>query len=190
MIPRLRIVILLLAASLASGCGSDGTGDRITMLEVVGAKVQRTADTTVLNARLRYQFGEAVLEAMRHGVPVTLLVEARIVNRGSRPWLEVILKTQRLYRLDYHSLSRQYVLEDMTSGEQTIFPSYLALQDALARPPGLRLADDLSLPEGRLQGSVRARLYIEGLPPAMRLSAYFSKQWRLRSEWYVWTLEG
>jgi hypothetical protein len=189
MILLLRIVVLLLAASLASGCGSGAAGDRVAMLEVVGAEVQQTADAVVLDVRLRYQFGEAVLEAMRHSVPVTLLVEARIVNRSSRPWLEVVLQTQRLYRLRYHALSRQYLLEDMTSGEQTIFPSYLALQDALARPPGLRLADDLSLPEGRLQGSVRARLYIEDLPPAMRLSAYLSPQWRLRSQWYVWTLE-
>ena len=160
------------------------------MLEVVGAEVQRTDDALVLDAQLRYQFGDAVLEAMRHGVPVTLLIEARIVNRSSRPWLEIVLQTQRSYRLDYHSLSSQYVLEDMSSGEQTIYPSHLALQDAMARSPGLRLADDLTLPEGELQGSVRARIHIEDLPPAMRLMAYLSPEWRLSSEWYVWKLKG
>ena len=189
MISLLRIIVLLVAASLVSGCGSDAAGDQTAMLEVVGAQVQQTGDTTVLDARLRYQFGEAVLDAMRHGVPVTLLVEARIVNRSSRPWQEVVLETRRLFQLDYHALSSQYVLEDMTSGEQTIFPSHLALQDALSRPPGLRLAEGLKLPEGRLHGSVRARLYIEELPPAMRLWAYLSKQWRLRSEWYTWSLK-
>ena len=190
MIRLSHIVVMILAASLSSACGSETAGDRTVMLEVVNAEVQRTDDTTVLNAQLRYRFGDAVLDAMRHGVPVTLLVEARIVNRSNRPWLEVVLRTRRLYRLDYHALSSRYVLEDVSSGEQTTYSSYLALQDALARPPGLRLADDLNLPEGELLGSVRARLYIEDLPPAMRLSAYLSREWRLSSEWYVWTLGG
>jgi hypothetical protein len=190
MTARLRMFPLVLALSLVSACGSRTDGDQALMLEVVGAKVQHTDNATVLDAQLRYRFGDAVLEAMRHGVPVTLLIEARIVNRSSRPWLEVVLETQRLYRLDYHALSSQYVLEDMNSGEQTIYPSYLALQDALARPPGLRLVDDLVLPEGQLLGSVRARIYIEDLPPAMRLVAYLSPEWRLSSEWYVWTLGG
>jgi len=189
MIRCFRPIVVVLAVSAASACSSGAQGDQPVMLEVVGAEVQETDDAVVLDAQLRYQFGDAVLEAMRHGVPVTLLIEARIVNRSSRPWLEVVLQTQRLYRLDYHALSGQYLLEDIDSGEQTIYPSHLALQDAMARPPGLRLVDDLTLPEGQLQGSIRARISIEDLPPAMRLMAYLSPEWRLSSEWYVWKLE-
>ena len=46
------------------------------------------------------------------------------------------------------------------------------------------LADDETY-----QARMRVELDIEELPLPLRLLSYFTDEWRLRSEWYTWSLQ-
>ncbi|MDS4070110.1 MAG: DUF4390 domain-containing protein [Candidatus Competibacter sp.] len=157
--------------------------------DVVDASTRLEGGVYRLNARIEYRFSDAALDALQNGVPLTVELDMEVRRR--RPWLwdETVYTLTQRFRLEYHTLSRQYLVSNLNSGERRGFPTRSGALRFMGQIVDFPLLDNGLLdPNGRYEGALRARLDIEALPAPLRLLAYLSDDWRLASEWYSWSL--
>ncbi len=142
-----------------------------------------------LNADIDYRFSEEALQALSNGVPLTLQLSIEI-DRMRKWWLnDEIASLEQRYSLQYHALSHQYLIRNLNSGAFYSYPHYPAAVRALGRLRDLPLLDGkLIKPNERYRVSMRVELDIEALPSPLRPVAYLTPAWRLRSDWYSWSL--
>lgn len=185
--PSLRSTSLCVAVLLVGLLAAAGA--RAAGFEVTAAATRLEGGVYRLNARLEYHFSRAALDALQNGVPLTVKIEMEV--RRHRPWLwdEAVYTLAQRWRLEYHALSRQYLVTNLNSGERQGFPSRIIALQAMGRIKDFPLLDQsLLAPDERYEGALRARLDIDALPAPLRLFAYLSEDWRLTSEWYTWPL--
>lgn len=143
-----------------------------------------------LNASIDYQFDDAVLEALNNGVAVTLVLDIEVVRKRNYLWDEVVVNLRRRSRLEFHALSRLYVLNDLNEGARYTYLSAGSAIRALGSISRLPLLDSRILKAGS-EYVIRLRPYIdvEELPPPLRPVAYISPEWKLTDEWKTWPLQ-
>lgn len=182
--PRRAAGLLMLLLGLLGVAGAWAAG-----FEVIGASTRLEGGVYRLNARLEYHFSGAALEALENGVPLTIEVEMEVRRR--RPWLwdETVYALAQRFRLEYHALSRQYLVNNLNSGERRGFPTRAAAVRFMGQINDFPFLDKGLLVSGeRYEAALRVRLDIEALPAPLRLFAYLSDDWRLASEWRTWPL--
>ncbi|GAB4352447.1 MAG: hypothetical protein Kow006_17010 [Gammaproteobacteria bacterium] len=142
-----------------------------------------------LNASIDYRLSPAVREALENGVPLTVEIQIE-VRRDRWYWLdEEVAVLNQYYLLQYHALSRQYLLTSLNSGKQRSFSTLRSALEAMGSLVDIPILDSKLLrPETEYQVRLRALLDIESLPAPLRPVAYLSDEWRLVSEWYSWPL--
>ncbi len=156
---------------------------------VESADVQIVGDVYELNADLRLELSAPAIEAMRNGVAVTLVFEAEVLARRSWLWDRVVGAVEQRYRIEYHTLAGQYLVNHLNTGQVKSFPTIGLALDAIGRIRGWPLIDrSLLAADAEHYGRVRARLDIDALPAPLQPRAYLSSDWRLSSEWYRWAL--
>ena len=156
---------------------------------VISASTRLDGGVYRLNAQIQYRFSGAAQEALQNGVPLTIELEMEV--RRQRPWMwdETVYALAQRFRLEYHTLSRQYLVSNLNSGERRGFPT----RESALQFMGL-ITDFPFLDKGLLvqnqhyEGALRARLDLDALPTPLRLFAYISDDWRLASEWRIWPL--
>lgn len=176
------LLVLLWGVLGAAGAWAAG-------FEVIGASTKLEGGVYRLNARIEYHFSGPALEALQNGVPLTVELEMEVRRR--RPWLwdETVYALTQRFRLEYHALSRQYLVNNLNSGERRGFSSRTAALQFMGQITDFPLLDKgLLTPGERYEGALRAWLDIESLPAPLRLFAYLSDDWRLTSEWRAWPL--
>ncbi len=143
-----------------------------------------------LSAHIEFHPTEEVLEALKNGVPIPVLVEIEI-QRKRKWWVdEDMAALQQRYRLQYHALSHQYLLQNANSGAFYSFHTLDSALYALGRLQDLPLLDkQLILPGQHYEVLLHAELEIEALPSPLRPLAYITPAWRLDSDWYTWSLK-
>lgn len=157
--------------------------------EVIDAATRLEGGVYRLNARIEYRFSNAALEALQNGVPLTVDIEMEVRRRRSWLWDETVYALTQRFQLEYHALSRQYLVGNLNSGERRAFPTQTAALGFMGRIQDFPLLDRSLLAETeRYEAALRARLDIEALPAPLRLLAYLSDDWRLTSEWRTWPL--
>ncbi len=157
--------------------------------EVITASSRLEGGVYRLNARLEYHFSKPALEALENGVPLTIELEMEVRRRRSWLWAETIYSLTQRFKMEYHALSRQYLVNNLNSGERRSFPSRNAALDFMGQINGFPLLDQgLLTSNEKYEGALRAALDIESLPAPLRLFTYLSDDWRLTSEWYTWSL--
>jgi len=143
----------------------------------------------LLDADIDYRFSDEALSALSNGVPLTiqLIIE---IERVRNWWLDAeVASLEQRYSLQYHALSHQYLLRNLNSGAFYSFPHYQAAVSALGNLRELPLLDSkLILADEEYTVSMRAELDIEALPSPLRPLAYITPSWRLKSDWYSWSL--
>jgi len=142
----------------------------------------------VLNADIDYRFSESAIEALRHGVPLTLAVRLKI-KRQRHYWLnETILSEIRKYRILYHPLGRTFQIIH-EGGNTESFASLTALLEAMGAIRGwFVLPADRIVESNSYEASLAVNLDIEALPLPLRPIAYVSPSWYLGSSWYRWRI--
>lgn len=164
-------------------------GSWATGFEVIAASTKLESGVYRLNARIEYHFSGPALEALQNGVPLTVELEMEVRRRRSWVWDETVYALTQRFRLEYHTLSRQYLVNNLNSGERRGFPSRIAALQFMGQINDFPLLDKgLLATSERYEGALRAWLDIESLPAPLRLLAYLSDDWRLTSEWYTWPL--
>lgn len=157
--------------------------------EVISASTKLDSGLYRLSARIEYHFSKPALDAMQNGVPLTVEIEMAVRRRRSWAWDETVYSLSQRFRLEYHTLSRQYLVNNLNSGERRGFPTGNAALQFIGQIHDFPFLDKgLLSPNERYEGALRAWLDIESLPVPLRVLAYLSDDWRLTSDWYTWPL--
>lgn len=143
-----------------------------------------------LGANVDFDFNDTLHDALHNGVP--LLIELRIEVLRDRKWLwpELIAELRQRFKLEYHALSRRYLVRNFSTGGQHTFST---LDDALGyigNVYDLPLIDaQLLQPDEKYFVRMRADIDVEALPTPVRLWAYLGSEWSLKSKWFQWPLQ-
>ena len=187
---------LLLAAGLGAGLAwaggllLAGSGDEAPAIVIERVTSTLRDGVYYLDADIDYRFGPDVLEALSSGVPVT--VELRIEIRAPREmlWDETVAELSQRYRISYHALSDQYLVANLNSRASRSYPSLRAALRAMGHILDLPVVDARLLDPGRhYLGRMKAHILLGSLPAPLRLWALLSREWRIDSGWYTWTVQ-
>ncbi|MDH5436515.1 MAG: DUF4390 domain-containing protein [Gammaproteobacteria bacterium] len=157
---------------------------------ISSASVQEKENVFFLNANIEYWFGEQVLEALNNGVPLNIIIDIQIVAKRKYLWNNTIADVAQHYQLQYHALTRQYVLRNLNTNDNF---NFLTLQLSLA---SLGTISNLPVFSTQLLNNdssylmrIKPSLDIEALPSPLRPVAYISSEWQLVGKWYSWPLK-
>jgi len=146
-----------------------------------------------VNTRLDLTLNRRTEEALSKGIPIDVAIEIKLV-RYRWWWTNIVITDVALSRrLQFHALSRQYLVSSRRNEEPA--ESFGTLTQALAYLGDLReftiplTAKKELLPDARHLMVVRARLDIEALPVVMRPLAYATPSWRLSTGWTEWPVQ-
>ena len=181
-------VVLSLCAGLAAA-DEPATAETPPGVMIRAARTELKDDVYYLQANIDYRFSRPALEALEKGVPLTVVMRIEIVHERSYLWSQKVASLEQRYQLSFHALSQQYMLRNLNSGSQYVFPSLDAAATVLGTVVDLPVIDSNLLEEGgAYSGRLMAELDVDQLPVPLRLLALVSKDWQLNSEWYTWRL--
>ena len=141
-----------------------------------------------LDAQSDIRLSAGAREALENGIPLVFELRVQLVKTHSWLWDVVEYERTQLRQLQYHALSRSYLVKDLGSGRQGVYSS---LEDALY---AVGLIDSLLLTSDTLDTNrdyivrLRGSHDIESLPTPVRLLAYVSSAWDMNSQWFSWPL--
>jgi len=184
---RLRLLLAALALLLAIRPGVSHADDPGEFL-VEDAHAWSEAGRQMLDAQFTVRLSSGAREALDSGVPLVLELQVQLVKTHKWFWDAVDVDLTQRRQLQYHALSRSYLVKDLNAGTQG---NYRRLEDALRAAGTIQ---SLVLTTAPLQAGqrylvrIRGNLDIESLPTPVRLLAYVSSAWDMQSEWYAWPL--
>jgi hypothetical protein len=142
----------------------------------------------LLDAQFSIELSSGAREALDNGVPLVFELQVQIVKKHTWWWDVVTVELKQSRQLQYHALSQSYLVKDLDAGTQG---NYRRLEDALHAAGAIRnlFLTDLQMAAGKgFNIRLRGSLDIESLPTPVRLPAYVSSAWDMKSEWYAWPL--
>jgi len=180
----LMAVLIMLATVWPAFSAADDSGEFL----VEDAHAWSDAGLQMLDARFSTRLSSGAQEALENGVPLVLEFQVQLVKTHKWFWDAVDVDLTQRRQLEYHALSRSYLVKNLNAGTQG---NYRRLEDALLAAGTLQ---NLVLTDAPLQAGrryivrIRGSLDIESLPTPVRLLAYVSSAWDMQSEWYAWPL--
>lgn len=144
----------------------------------------------LLDAQLKYQFSEAMIEALDSGVAMSFRLQLKVAPENPGRWQRPIYKRRLTYRLSYHALAAVYELLSPNQDQVQRFTTREAALRALGRLaniPLLGMAEVKTDQPYELQ--LKASLDIESLPVPLRPLAYLSNDWNLNLDLGRWHLK-
>lgn len=143
----------------------------------------------LLDARIKYDFNDEILEALENGVSLRIDIIIRIKKKRKWLWDKNIREQVINYKLERHPLSDHYLVSNLNSGNRYQLQSLNEALTVLGTIKNYKLieAGDLKV-RARYSGDIMAKLNIESLPPPLRPVAYASEQWQLKSPWKKWVI--
>ena len=181
---RYSWLVLALLCLLAVGSAS-ARETRIT-----DARTLLVGNVYRLGAHVEFDFNETLPDALHNGVP--LLIELRIEVLRDRRWLwpEPIAQLRQRFKLEYHALSRRYMVKNFSTGSQQTFATMDEALHYIGNVYDLPLIDAQLLDKGeKYVVRMRADIDVEALPTPVRLWAYLGSEWSLKSKWFQWQLQ-
>lgn len=175
------VFLLLLGIGFLASAASPGLG--IKMAELVPLD-----NAYALNADFEINFSKEVEEALNKGVKLSFLIEFQIVTPSSWWFDDEIKSTSTQVTLDYHALSRQYLVN--RNKHQYTFATLREAKEELARIRNWQVVEKSLLSKGEeYQAALRIRLDQSKLPKPLQVDALGSEDWSMVSERYRWTPE-
>lgn len=151
----------------------------------VSIEQQQQQQLYLLNAQIEYELADELVEALQNGVtlPFKVLIEVYLPRRFL-PDTEVAFLKQR-YELQYHALSRQYIVNNLNSAVSESFSSLSLALRHLGEIHQLPMIDrDLLESDTQYHLRIRAAINSGRLSVPLRLSSYFYGPWNSESEWW------
>jgi hypothetical protein len=160
--------------------------------EFVGGElhVAEKDEWLVLDGQLDFHFSTTALEALDNGVPLVVELQLNLRPRGAWFWETDLVDRSLWLQVRFLPLSRLYEVNDLSRSERRNFATRgaaLASLGELSQIPLLEVTDLRGIE--RYEVRLRAILDIEALPLPLRLLAYVSPAWTLRSEWLTCPVE-
>lgn len=173
------LFLLVFGLPLAAGANFD----------VTQVRTRLDGDSYLLDARIDYDFSDRALEALDHGVPLTLLVHLQVRPVKAWIWTENLADLSFRYRIRYKPLSESYLITQLPGRTGHTYVSRDAAIDALGEIQDLHLLDrDRLDPALDYEVRLRVSLDIEQLPLPLRPMAYLHPAWKQASDWTSWPL--
>lgn len=170
-------------------CPTEDAKTKPHHFEICDAESRVERGVYVLSAHLFYGLSAPAREALNSGVPITLQLRIEILRERSLLWDETVTSISQKYRLHYHTLSQRYVLTNLNSRLVSSYESSEVAMAAISNIDGLPIVESKVIKKSETYyGRIRARLVVSDLPSPLRLWAYMSSDWRLKSEWFQWQL--
>lgn len=158
---------------------------------IKNAKVNPADSGFVLDADIDYRFSHRSMDALKHGVPLTLVVKVRLSRYRGWIWNQSVFNKNLVYRLSYHALRKRYRVFDENSGIHQYHANLESALRGMGKIRGLLVLSSAELvPDSRYIGKLMAYLDIEALPLPLRSVAFLVPQWYINSGWYTWTIDG
>ena len=156
---------------------------------ITGVNTRLQENVYLLDAYVDYRFSDEALAALDNGVPLTLRLSIEI-QRKRDWWLDAtVANLEQRYRLQFHPLSHQFLLQNLNSGAFYAFQNLPTALDAMGTLSDFPLVDAQLIKEDeKYEVLLQAALDIESLPSPLRPLAYITPAWRLNSDWYTWSL--
>ncbi len=176
-------VLIVLSIFLSTGLA------RANAVEVNYLNVAKLNNELRLDAEIAYELNSEVRGALVNGIPLIFQVEVQVVALKDWRWDKIISSVAKTYELKYHALSKQYVLDNLESGESDSYPDLESVLIQQGRVSAMYIAElDYLNSEEKYVVQLRARLLSNKLPLPLRMKSYFSPKWRLSSGWHEWPL--
>ena len=189
---QLKRLLLVLLASCAF-CGSQQSyAEETGAFEALYAQVSEAEPGPgfKLDGQFSITLSSGAHEALENGIPLVFELQVQLVRTHRWLWDSVEIELKQVRQIQYHDLSRTYVVRDINAATQR---NFRRLSDAMEAAGSL---DELLLTNGQLIENaadykirLRGSLDIESLPTPVRLIAYVSSIWDMSSKWYVWSLD-
>jgi hypothetical protein len=184
-----RVLLLIVVGLSLVGPGqlpADGGHGAFT---VARAETRRGESDWRLDAVFSIRLSEGAQEALENGVPLVLDLQVQALEKQPWLWDAVVAEQKRSRQLQFHALSRTYLVRDLNTGFQRSF-RYLeeALQYAGVLEDVSVLGYEAMKDDRQYAVRLRGGLDIESLPTPVRLLAYVSSAWDMDSNWHQWRL--
>lgn len=163
---------------------AQAAGFRIQQVEV-----HERSGQVLLSTRANLDLSPTALEALDHGVPLTLVFHVRVRRAGAWIWEDSLIDEQWRYVIRYRPLSERYEVYRLPGGRRADFVTRDAALRALSE-----LTDEVLIARERLaphldyELQLKVFLDIEELPLPLRPMAYLKPSWKLSSGWTKWPL--
>ena len=182
-----RAIKALIYTALTCGTCSPLLANTITVT-AVNTTVEQ--EILYLNATADIQLPEKVQAALDKGVNLFFATNVKIVKQ--RKWLpdKPSANLEIIRRIGFHALTKKYVVDDLTFGTTSSFADLPRALSTLGKYRQVPLISQamISKPPGA-RAIMRVRLIHNKLPLPLRLKRFFSKAWKLSSNWYAWPLK-
>ncbi len=185
----ITVLLVISITTLMYAFVSESAQARTIAIEVNYLNIAELNDELRLDAEIAYELNSEVREALINGIPMVFQVEVQIVALQKWLWDKVIITTVKTHLLKYHILSKQYVLENLETGESVSFPDLESVLSKQGSVSAMYIAEtDYLKEQENYVVQLRSRLLSSELPLPLRMKSYFSPKWRLDSGWYQWPL--
>jgi hypothetical protein len=162
---------------------------KTSAIEVNYLNVTELNNELRLDAEVAYGLNAEIRDALINGIPFIFQIEVQIKSLRSWRLDKVVSTTVKTHLLKYHALSKQYVLDNLESGDSDTFPDLESVLIHQGRVTAMYIAEADKLDtQGNFIMQLRSRLLTSKLPLPLRMKSYFSPKWRLDSGWYEWPL--
>lgn len=142
-----------------------------------------------VDADIDFRFSPEAMEALDNGVPLTVVVEAKVEAEGSWFWQGALSSRELKYEVRYHPLAGLFSVVDLETGIQERFATRQAATTMLGTLRNIEVIDEENLkPGASYRMAIRAYLDIESLPLPLRPLAYITPGWYLSTGWSRWLL--
>ena len=162
------------------------SADDISITELLIEIVDRDIK---VDCRIKYVLDDKVKTAISNGIEVSFILDIEL--RMEREfWLDTsVAQLNREFRINYHALSKQYVMIDVNKGHERSFPDLFSAFYFIGNLRNNHLAKiDILQLDQQYYVRARARLQAEKLPLPLRIKSYFSPDWRPSSGWMSWQM--
>jgi len=143
-----------------------------------------------VNAQIYLRLPTKARIALDSGLPLTIRIEVEFLNRLRLWWDPVDHEVSKRLQLRYHSLTNRYIVYDISTDDREDFVTLAGALEYIGRVDHLPIVDAAVLDDDRrYEVRVRAVLDKDQLPGALRLVAFWRRDWSIASDWLQWRLD-
>ncbi len=152
--------------------------------KILNQTCRSTEDAFVLDANIDFDFSDKVIEALQHGVPITLELHMQVRKQGAWLWEKDLAETRLRYQISYHALASVYQVLDLQTNTKENFVTREIAVNALGEINSMPVVRHDQMEKGKIYlVGLKTSLDLDALPLPMRPLAYLSPSWNQSSEW-------
>jgi len=181
-----NLMLLALALFFATPAGADN-------FSVKSVRAYLENNSLHVNARFDLPVNPRIEEALNKGIPIDVTISINMLKHRWWWWNRVVTDHDLHRRIQFHALSRQYLVSGLHGRDPSL--SFSLLSQALAHAGTIDNLKIFLAPKKNIEVNaryllqLRARLDIEALPMLMRPLAYATPSWRRNTGWTEWPIE-